>query len=198
MWWENAEELIPDNSKLLSIMLYSDTTNVDTLGKKNLHPIYMSIGNIKNWRRNKPDAKQLLGYLPILQASSDTEKKSVNFKNAVREVFHKSLRILLEPLLSTSSINLYLNNERIQFYPRISIIIADWPEAATYCLTYKSSMLNFPCHFCLVARNNLANINLQNNEIILRTHINMRQNYDQNLGNSVCIENVYNIFWDLP
>jgi hypothetical protein len=93
---------------------------------------------------------------------------------------------------------LYLNNERIQFYPRISIIIADWPEAATYCLTYKSSMSNFPCHFCLVARNDLANINLQNNEIILRTHINMRQNYDQNLGNSVCIENVYNIFWDLP
>ena len=137
-------------------------------------------------------------YLLILQASSDTEKKSVNFKNAVREVFHKSLRILLEPLLFTSSINLYLNNERIQFYSRISIIIADWPEAATYCLTYKSSMSNFPCHFCLVARNDLANINLQNNEIILRTHINMRQNYDQNLGNSVCIENVYNIFWDLP
>ena len=67
MWWENAEEFISDNSKLLSIILYSDATNVDTLEKKNLHPIYMSIGNIKNWRRNKPDAKQLLGYLPILQ-----------------------------------------------------------------------------------------------------------------------------------
>ena len=48
MWWENAEEFISDNSKLLSIILYSDATNVDTLGKKNLHPIYMSIGNIKN------------------------------------------------------------------------------------------------------------------------------------------------------
>ena len=55
-------------------MLYSDATNVDTLGKKNLHPIYMSIGNIKNWRRNKPNAKQLLGYLPILKASDNTEK----------------------------------------------------------------------------------------------------------------------------
>ena len=140
----------------------------------------------------------LNSYWDICQFYSDTEKKSVNFKNAVCEVFHKSLRILLEPLLSTSSINLYLNNERIQFYPRISIIIADWPEAATYCLTYKLSMSNFICYFCLVAKNDLANINLQNNEIILRTHINMRQNYDQNLGNSVCIENVYNIFWDLP
>ena len=34
----------------------------------------MSIGNIKNWRRNKPNAKQLLGYLPILKASDNTEK----------------------------------------------------------------------------------------------------------------------------
>ena len=133
---------IPDGSKLLSIILYLDATNIDTLGKKNLHPIYMSIGNIKNWRRNKLDAKQLLGYLPILQASSDTEKKSVNFKNAICEVFYKSLKILLEPLLSNTSINLTLNNEGIQFYPRISVVIADWPEAATYCLTYKSLMLS--------------------------------------------------------
>lgn len=37
-------------------MLYSDATNVDTLGKSQLHPIFMTIGNINNWRRNKPDA----------------------------------------------------------------------------------------------------------------------------------------------
>jgi len=57
IWWENAEKSIPDGSKLLSIMLYSDATNVDTLGKSQLHPIYVSISNIKNWRRNKSDAK---------------------------------------------------------------------------------------------------------------------------------------------
>lgn len=158
----------------------------------------MSIGNIKNWRRNKPDAKQLLGYLPILQASSDSEKKSTNFKKIVRETFHKSLRVLLEPLLLDSTINLTLNNEKIRFYPRISIVIADWPEAATYCLTYKSANSNLPCHFCLVLRNNTNNINLRSNEIIPRTHDNMRLNFNQNSENSVCIEEVYNTFWDLP
>ena len=96
-------------------MLYSDATNVDILGKSQLHPIYVSIGNIKNWRRNKSDAKQLLGYLPILQAHDNSEKISVNFKKAVRKAFHESLRVLLEPLLSNSSINLTLNNEIIQF-----------------------------------------------------------------------------------
>ena len=57
----------------------------------------MSIGNIKNWRRNKPNAKQLLGYLPILKASDNAEKKSENFKIAVRKAFHKSLEVLLDP-----------------------------------------------------------------------------------------------------
>jgi hypothetical protein len=158
----------------------------------------VSVGNIKNWRRNKSDAKQLLGYLPILQAHDNSEKISVNFKKAVRKAFHESLRVLLEPLLSNSSINLTLNNEIIRFLPRISVIIADWPEAATYCLTYKSTMSNFPCHFCLVSRNNVANINLQSSEIIPRTHVNMRLNFDQNSGSSVSIEDVYNTFWDLP
>jgi hypothetical protein len=190
---------LPPGYKLLSIILYSDATNVDTLGKSNLHPIYMSIGNIKNWRRNKPDAKQLLGFLPILKSSNNTEKQSESFKNASRETFHKSLEVLLNPLLiSSNGIDLTLDNETIWFYPRISIIIADWPEAATYCLTYKSPMSNFPCHTCLVTRDNLANIDLETSEIESRTHDYMQQKFNENLGKSVCIENVSNLFWRFP
>lgn len=156
----------------------------------------MSIGNIKNWRRNKPDAKQLLGYLPILKASNSSERTSENFKNTVRETFHKSLEVLLDPLLSLNEgIDLKLNNEYIWFFPRISVVIADWPEAATYCLTYKSAMSSFPCHFCLVAKENLADINLTTSEIELRIHDSMRQFFDQNSTKSVCIENVQNYFW---
>ncbi|GBB97422.1 hypothetical protein RclHR1_29910001 [Rhizophagus clarus] len=59
-------------------------------------------------------------------------------------------------------------------------------------------MSKFPYHFCLVSRDDIANINLQNNEIVLQTHNNMRLNYNQNSESSVCIEDIYNIFWDLP
>jgi Plavaka transposase len=195
-WWENTEKSLPLGCKLLSIILYSDATNVDTLGKSNLHPIYMTIGNIKTWRRNKPDVKQLLGFLPILKSN---ERNSETFKIAARETFHKSLKILLDPVLKfRNGIELTLNNESIWFYPRISIIIADWPEAATYCLTYKSTMSKFPCHFCLVTRNNLANINLTTNEMELRTPENMQNYLNQKLENSVSIESCYNYFWDLP
>ena len=51
--------------------------------KSQLYPIYMTIENIKNWRRNKPDVKQLLGYLPTLLASDNTDKKSSKFKKTV-------------------------------------------------------------------------------------------------------------------
>jgi hypothetical protein len=166
------------------------------LEKSNLHPIYISIGNIKNWRRNKPDAKQLLGYLPILKASDITKKHSEDFKNATRSAFHKSLEILLDPLLSLrNGIELNLNNETVWFFPQISVIVADWPEAATYCLTYKSPMATFPCHFCLVKRDNLADTNLT---IEIRTHDNMRRFFEQGSTKSVCIENIQNFFWKFP
>ena len=187
---------MPLGCKLLSIILYSDATNVDTLGKSNLHPIYVTIGNIKTWRRNKPDVKQLLGFLPILKSN---EKNSETFKIAARKTFHKSLKILLDPILNfRNGIELTLNNESIWFYPRISVIIADWPEAATYCLTYKSAMSKFPCHFCLVTRDNLANINLTTDEMELRIPENMHTYLNQKLENSVCIESLHNYFWDFP
>src|ERR1041385_2747981 len=49
-----------------------------------IRDIYQLSGNIPTWRRNKPNAKQLLGYLPILEAVSSIEKKSSTYKNLVR------------------------------------------------------------------------------------------------------------------
>jgi hypothetical protein len=118
MWWEKTEESLLIGAKILSLILYSDATNVDSLGKSNLHPIYVSIGNIKNWRRNKPDAKQLLGYLPILEYKDNSKKQKDKFKNAARESFHKSLELLLDPLLKLNNgIDLTLNGNTIWFYP---------------------------------------------------------------------------------
>ena len=156
IWWKNTEGSLLTGAKLLSLILYSDATTTDTLGKSQLHPIYLSIGNIPTWRRNKPDAKQLLGYLPILEAVSSIEKKSSTYKNLVRETFHKSLRHLLEPIiLLEDGVDLSVNNETIWFYPRVFTIISDWPEAASFCLIYKSNLF---MSFCLVKKNNLSSI----------------------------------------
>ncbi|GES84153.1 hypothetical protein GLOIN_2v1783703 [Rhizophagus clarus] len=100
-----------------------NATTTDTLGKSQLHPIYITLGNIPIWHRNKQDAKQLLGYLPILKAAN------------------KDL---------------------------------------------------------VLKRENLANIDLSVNDVILRTHDEMRKHFENDTQRSVCIESVHNFFWDLP
>ncbi|RHZ76216.1 hypothetical protein Glove_200g7 [Diversispora epigaea] len=78
------------------------------------------------------------------------------------------------------------------------MIISDWPEACIFALTYKSTKSNYPCHFCLVSKEDLSNINLNNNQIELRSHNNMKLYYKNNTGKNISIENVRNFFWSVP
>jgi hypothetical protein len=91
-----------------------------------------------------------------------------------------------------------IEDKIIRFISKISIIIANWPEAATFCLTYKSSNSNNPCHFCLVTRNNFVEINLSKNNRIPRSHEKIIEAYQSDLTKSVSIENVFNFFWSFP
>ncbi|RHZ87583.1 hypothetical protein Glove_33g107 [Diversispora epigaea] len=120
-------------------ILETDATILNTLGKSSLHLIYISLSNILTWQRNKEDAKQLLGYLPIISAKDESEKKSSEFKILVCKTFHNSIKFLLEPLFKNASIDLKIDGKRIWFYSRISTVICNWPEACTFSLTYKSS-----------------------------------------------------------
>ncbi|CAB4413654.1 unnamed protein product [Rhizophagus irregularis] len=180
--YENDKVEVDDDNNVQNM-------SFDSIGSA-ISEMSLEDSNIPIWRRNKQDAKQLLGYLPILEAAN---------KDLVRDTFHKSLRHLLEPIiLLKDGIDLFINNENTWFYPRVSTIIADWPEAASFCLVYKSSNSSLPCHSCLIKRDNLANIDLSVNNVILRTHDEMRKYFENDTQKSVCIESVHNFFWDLP
>ncbi|RHZ51759.1 hypothetical protein Glove_470g20 [Diversispora epigaea] len=195
-WWKNTEASLPHGSNLLSIILYSDATTTDTLGKSSLHPIYISIGNISTKRCNKSDAKQLLGYLPILKAKDKFEKKSKDFKKLVRLTFHNSMKFLLDPLFAEKGIDLEVDNKTFWFFPRISTIICDWPEAATFSLVYKSTNSNFPCHFCLISKMLLVDTDLS--DVTFRNNENMQEYFYNKAGQDVSLENIPNYFWSLP
>ncbi|RHZ75790.1 hypothetical protein Glove_209g4 [Diversispora epigaea] len=194
-WWKNTEASLPDGSKLLSIILYSNATTTDTLSKSSLHPIYISIGNISTKRRNKSDAKQLLGYLPILKAKDKFEKKSKDFKKLVRLTFYNSMKFLLDFLFAKKGIDLEVDNETYWFFPRISTIICDWPEATTFNLVYKSTNSNFPCHFCLISKTLLSNTDLS--DITFRNNENMQEYFYNDAGQDVSLENISNYFCSL-
>ncbi|RHZ69714.1 hypothetical protein Glove_280g55 [Diversispora epigaea] len=168
-----------------------------------LHPIYISLGNIPTWRKNKEDAKQLLGYLLILSAKDEREKKFSKFKKLVRKTFHNSIKFLLDPLFTNDDddgdgIELKIDNEIFWFFPRVSTIICDWPEACTFSLIYKSTNSNYPYHFCLVSKENLNNIYLRDDQMVLRNKENMLQYYNNSTTEKASLEPVFNYFWNIP
>jgi len=61
------------------IVLYSDATTLENMDKSSGHPIFLSLGNIPNSKRNKPESKALIRYLPILKAKDSKTKKSKDF-----------------------------------------------------------------------------------------------------------------------
>ena len=134
---------LPRDAKVLSIILYSDATTCDHLGKISEHPIYLTLDNIISWCRNKPDAKILLGYLPQLKAKTLSEKRTESFHSAKHALYQYSLNILTRPLLDyrNDGFDLKTNNGQLWYFPYIS-------ENAAVTLTYNSVNCKYPCHKC--------------------------------------------------
>ena len=175
-WWWEEEMNIPMDNQLLSIILYADSTTCDHLGKSSEHPIYLSLGNIPNWRCNKPDAKVLLGYLPKLKAKDVDIRNSMTFRKLQREVFQRCLRILLTPILNRENMFFIVNTQIYAFTPKISVILADMAEVGAFTITYLPSTTKRPCCNCLVMREDLNNMSLSS--IISRTSENMKNAID--------------------
>ena len=124
-WWNVTQKNIPPDNHLLSIIIYADSTTCDHLGKTSEHPIYISLGNIPNWMRNKPNSKVLIGYLPKLKAKDNTTRNSEFFRKLQRQVFQRCIRILLSPILNQTDMHFVVKNEIQLFTPKISVILAD-------------------------------------------------------------------------
>jgi len=55
----------------------------------------LDLGNIPAWKRNKPEAKELLCYMPILRSRSS--RNSQEFRNLCRDVYQQCWNIVLQP-----------------------------------------------------------------------------------------------------
>jgi hypothetical protein len=176
--------------------LYSDATTLDALGKSTEHPVFLTLGNISIRRRNQPDAKVLLGYLPSLKASTKSEKRSTHFVLAKRQLFHQCYKLLTKDILKLQQegFNLWMDSGLKWVYPFITQVIGDLPEDASICLTFESAQANRPCHTCLVTHEEL-NKRLSKEEIIIRTPENMQQAIRDNKAKEYCIYKIDNIFW---
>ena len=198
-WWKRAQTTIPVGAKLISLILYSDATTCDVLGKTSRHPIFLTLGNIPQKYRNKQYAKSIIGFLPILAAGNQTERKSDAFRMEVRQTFHKCLDIILKPIYNQSFVgfNAYIGQKLEWIFIQLTLILADLPEAATYCLTSKSANAKYPCHHCIISKQDLSNIYLDEKELIRRTPESMKAALHNGYGADLSIICLENSLWNL-
>ena len=197
LWWEHAQELIGGSGlkKVLSIILYSDATTLDHLGKSSEHPIYLSLGNIPIWRRNKCDAKDLLGFLPKLKPLQNDKKDCASVK---RILYQHCFDIITKPIyecLESNGLNIKTDTQVIWAFPFLSDFIGDLPEDAALTLTYNSSRCKRPCHICTITIDELNNPDLPQSQIELRTHDNMQLVLNGKLCHEYSIHPTRNAFW---
>ncbi len=177
-------------------MIYIDGTTLDTLGRKSEYPVFLTLGNIPNSRRNLPDAKVLIGFLPHLITRNIKLQNSKKFKQKKRELEYRALKYLLGPLLKESGIYLAINGNVEHFTIYLSTILADMLEAQSICCTYKSYRAKCPCYKCLTPGNQLNNMNIRQNSIVLRNHSNMQEAASSRNADQYSIHQHNNFFWN--
>jgi hypothetical protein len=176
-------------------MIYTDGTTLDAYGRKSEYPVFLTLGNIPNWRRNLPDAKVIIGFLPHLTTRDDKFRTSKKFKHMKKNLEQHALKYLLGPLLQTNGIYLAINGTVEHFTPYLSTMLADMSEAQSICCTFKSYRAHYPCYKCLTPGDQLDNMNIKQDSIILRNHNNMRNAFFSDNAAEYSIHDYKNFFW---
>lgn len=181
---------------MLSIILYSDATLCDNIGKTSKHPVFLTLGNIPAWKRNKPEAKELLCYMPVLRSRSS--RNSQEFRNICRDVYQRCWSIMLRPILELKEMEFSIRGSSITFIPKISVFIADMLEANAITCTFKSANCKRPCPTCTLPVEMFSNMELARSEIILRTPMKMQSMIERGKAHEYSIHPSNNFFWEFP
>ena len=90
---------------------------------------------------------------------------------AKRALYQYALDILIRLLLDyqNDGFDLKTDDNELWCYPFISVMLGDLPENAAVTLMFNSVNCNYPYHECLVEGRNLNNVELTEDQIILRT-----------------------------
>lgn len=94
-WWWQTQELLPDDSTVVPLLLDSDKTLMTAHGGDlSLWPVYVTIGNLSCAVRKSQTRPgfHLLGLIPMVKTGADSAVSS----KVSMELYHQSMRFLLE------------------------------------------------------------------------------------------------------
>jgi len=136
--------------------------------------------------------------LPSNDVDLSHNATTARLRAAAIECFHSCMTIILEEFEDNYRNGVSLRQTPIsgEYEMRLSAIISDWPEAASYTLAYKSANSHHPCHTCLVTRDKLNAIGLHPDECRLRTPAEMKMAYEMSQCHNFSLVQKYNIFWE--
>ncbi|THU96683.1 hypothetical protein K435DRAFT_583913, partial [Dendrothele bispora CBS 962.96] len=139
-WWAVQSQFQGQNATIAPVIIATDKTHLTNFsGGKSAYPVYLTLGNIPKAMRRKVNQRAcvLLGYLPVDKvnrgADTDTEFKLRNY-----QLFHDSMRIILEPLFAAG-----LNGVEMvggdgvvrKVHPILAAYVADYPEQCLVTLS---------------------------------------------------------------
>lgn len=116
----------------------SDKTQLSSFsGDQQVHPVYLSIGNISKSIRRKPSyrAQVLIAYLPILDVSH-LPGEAARIMRA--RYFHAAMRVVLKSLeeAGRNGIELTGGDGAVRLaFPILAVYVADHPEQSLVCCT---------------------------------------------------------------
>ncbi|CAI5460719.1 unnamed protein product, partial [Closterium sp. Yama58-4] len=156
--WIKMQEECPRGGVIAACILYSDGTNLSNDGRVTGHPVYFTLGNITLKNRWQPHGHRMVAMLPPLP---NVDSRTDEGKALHREVFQLALDVVLEELKKASYAGIVTEDPfgKVQVvFPAVYAYVADHPEACKLAGTFASHKANFPCHRCLVKREDISNM----------------------------------------
>ncbi|KAI6013884.1 hypothetical protein EDC04DRAFT_2870713 [Pisolithus marmoratus] len=94
-WWEETQAKLPEGSCVAPVIIAMDKTQLTQFsGGQQAYPVYLTLGNIPSC--------MLIVFLPVEKFIGHNLSKVAQLVRMHR-VFHKSMRLLLEPLIKAGS-----------------------------------------------------------------------------------------------
>jgi hypothetical protein len=136
------------------VILYTDGTQVGTFSRKSAKPIYLTTGNFSLRQRMEHSRKRVIGYMPVFENTVGLDIKSKDFKKAKRELLHATWEFVIKHM-GMDDIESPLFVQGRKFFPVMTFLCLDHPEAMLTSTVMDSPKTNFPCRMCLVGKQDL-------------------------------------------
>ncbi|KAL1749359.1 hypothetical protein FB107DRAFT_252907, partial [Schizophyllum commune] len=124
---------LPKGATLAPLNIATDNTQLANFsGGKTAYNVYLTIGNLPKAIRRKPSmhACVLIGYLPT-EKVLDEQLTTQEARSRGARVFHESMRVLLEPLVSAglNGVEMVGGDGEVRLvFPVLAAYVADFPE----------------------------------------------------------------------